>query len=279
MKKKRPPTPRRKELERAAREIRLKLVEMSHAAGTPHLASGLSCVDILVAAYGKVLRADPTRPDDPERDRFILSKGHAAAALYATLAHCGWFPPEWLDTFGQHGSRLAEQPAPACAPGVELATGSLGHGLPVGLGMAMAARILKRKHRVFVLLSDGECNEGSVWEAAMFAPNHGMEKLMVIVDYNRWQATGRSDEIMALRSLKKKWQSFGWNASEIDGHDIGSLADAMKRLPDGSGRPVAVIARTVKGKGISFMEDDNNWHYRVPTADEVRAAREELGLA
>ncbi len=265
------------DLERIAREIRFRLVRMSHAAGTPHLASALSCVDILVAAYWNVLRLDPSKPDDPDRDRFILSKGHAATALYATLAARGFFPETWLDTFARHGSRLAEQPAPGCAPGVELATGSLGHGLPVGLGMALAALIQKRKHRVFVLMSDGECNEGTVWEAALFAPNRQTERLTVIVDYNKWQATGRSDEVMALPSLPKKWEAFGWNACEVDGHDVAALTRAMESLSD-DGRPKAIIANTIKGRGISFMQDDNNWHYRVPNAEEVSAAEKELGL-
>lgn len=267
------------DLEQMARRIRFKLIEMSNRAGTPHLGSALSCVDILVAAYFTAVRIDERKPDDPLRDRCILSKGHAATALYATLAERGFFPKEWLDTFAQHGSPLAEQPAPNCAPGVELATGSLGHGLPVGIGMAMAARIQKRDYRVFVIMSDGECNEGSVWEAAMFAPATELEKLMVIVDYNKWQATGRSNEVMALSPLVKKWEAFGWSASEIDGHDMAGLVEAMSRVPNGSGKPIALIANTIKGKGVSFMEDDNNWHYRVPKPDEVAAARKELGLA
>ncbi|MEW6303823.1 MAG: transketolase [Verrucomicrobiota bacterium] len=267
------------ELELAARQIRFKLVEMSHAAGTPHLGSAMSCVDILVAAYWRVLKLHADQPNDPNRDRFILSKGHAATALYATLATRGFFPTEWLDTFAKHRSPLAEQPAPGCAPGVELATGSLGHGLPVGVGMALAARIQKRDYRVFVVMSDGECNEGTVWEAAMFAPGQKLEKLCVVIDYNKWQATGRSNEIMALPSLVEKWRAFGWNASEVDGHDLGALIRAISRVPDGSGKPVAIIAHTVKGKGVSFMEDDNNWHYRIPKAEEVAAAKKELGLA
>jgi transketolase len=264
------------ELERIARQIRFKLVQMSHAAGTPHLGSALSCVDILVAAYWRVLRLDPQRPSDPLRDRFILSKGHAATALYATLAHRGFFPLSLLDTFAQHRSPLAEQPSPNCAPGVELATGSLGHGLPVGVGMALAGKIQRHDYRVFVVMSDGECNEGSVWEAAMFAPNHSLDRLAVIIDYNKWQATGRSNEIMALASLARKWEAFGWSSCEVDGHDLSALSQAMSRVPDGTGKPVAVIAHTIKGKGVSFMEDDNNWHYRVPKADEVEAARREL---
>lgn len=261
-----------------ARRIRFKLVEMSHAAGTPHLGSALSCVDILVAAYWTALRIDPAQPADPSRDRFILSKGHAASALYAVLAERGFFPAVWLDTFAQHKSPLAEQPAPGCAPGVELATGSLGHGLPVALGMALAGRIQKQSYKVLVTMSDGECNEGSVWEAALFAPAQRLENVAVIIDYNKWQATGRSNEIMALSPLSEKWAAFGWSAREVDGHDLGALVEALRSIPDGSGKPVAIVAHTTKGRGISFMENDNNWHYRIPKKEEVQAARKELGL-
>jgi transketolase len=267
------------DLDLIARQLRFKLIQMSHAAGTPHLGSAMSCVDILVAAYWNVLRIDATKPADAGRDRFILSKGHAASALYAVLAERGFFPKDWLDSFGKHRAPLAEQPAPNCAPGVELATGSLGHGLPVGVGMAMAARIQKCDYRVFVCLSDGECNEGSVWEAAMFAPGQRLDHLCVIVDYNKWQATGRSDEVMALAPLHDKWAAFGWNAHDVDGHDIATLTRLMKSVPDGTGKPLAIIANTIKGKGVSFMQDDNNWHYRIPKSGEVEAARKELGLA
>ena len=184
-----------------------------------------------------------------------------------------FFRRHWLDTFAQHHSPLAEQPAPGCAPGVELATGSLGHGLPVGLGMALAGRIQKQDYRVLVVMSDGECNEGSVWEAALFAPNQKLGNVAIIIDYNKWQATGRSNEIMALPSLRDKFAAFGWSAREVDGHDIAALAAALENFPDGSGQPVAIVAHTIKGRGVSFMEDDNNWHYRVPTADEVAAAK------
>jgi transketolase len=267
------------DLELIARRLRFKLIEMSHAAGTPHLGSALSCVDILVAAYWNILKIDSTRPQDPLRDRFILSKGHAASALYATLAERHFFPAAWLDNFAKHHSPLAEQPAPNCAPGVELATGSLGHGLPVGLGMALAGRIQKQDYRVFVVMSDGECNEGSVWEAALFAPAQKLENVAIIIDYNKWQATGRSNEVMNLPSLRDKFAAFGWSASEVDGHDISALTAAMEKVPNGSGRPVAIVAHTVKGRGVSFMQDDNNWHYRVPTADEVLASKKELNLA
>jgi transketolase len=266
------------ELDLVARRVRGKLVELSHRSGASHLGSSLSCVDILVAAYWRCLRINPRRPDDPDRDRFILSKGHAATTLYTVLALRGYFPEALLDTFGRDGGVLPEQPSPGCAPGVELATGSLGHGLPVGLGMALAARIQGRSYRVFVCLSDGECNEGSVWEAALLAPAQRLDHVAVIIDYNKWQATGRSNEVMALAPLRQKWEAFGWDAVEVDGHDLSALVRVLVRVPNGSGKPLAVVAHTVKGKGVPFMEDDNNWHYRIPTADEVRKAREILRI-
>jgi transketolase len=260
-----------------AARIRARVVEMSHVAETPHLGSSLSCVDMLVAAYWATLRIDPKHPLDPDRDRFILSKGHAATALYATLAERGFFDPKLLDTYDEDGAALPEHPGLQCVPGVEAATGSLGHGLPIALGMALAARIQKRPTRCLVLMSDGECEEGSVWEAAMFAPAQKLDTVTVMIDYNKWQATGRSDEIMALAPLAEKWRAFGWDACEVDGHDLDALLAALTKEPDGSGRPRALVCHTVKGKGVSFMEDDNNWHYRIPTADEVRKARVELG--
>ncbi len=261
-----------------SRKIRGKLVEMSHKAGTPHLGSCLSCVDILVASYWSAVKIDPKNPNDPKRDRFILSKGHAAPALYATLANRGFFSTDLLDKFNENGSPLAEQPGPECVPGLELATGSLGHGLSVGIGIAIAGRVQNQSYRVFVVMSDGECNEGSVWEAALIAPAHKLENLITIIDYNKWQATGRSNEVMSLDPFKQKWESFGWSAYEIDGHDLNALTQILANVPDGSGKPIAVIAHTVKGKGISFMQDDNNWHYRSPNEDEVKKAKQELGL-
>jgi transketolase len=261
-----------------AARIRARVIEMSHAAETPHLGSSLSCVDLLGATYWGPLRIDPQRPLDPDRDRFILSKGHAATALYAVLAERGFFDPALLETYDTDGGALPEHPGLQCVPGVEAATGSLGHGLPLALGMALAARIQGRPSRQFVLMSDGECEEGSVWEAAMFAPAQKLDRVVVMIDYNKWQATGRSDEIMALAPLAEKWRAFGWDACEVDGHDLSAVLAAISREPDGTGRPRVIVAHTVKGKGVSFMEDDNNWHYRIPTADEVRRARVELGL-
>jgi len=262
-----------------SRRIRARLVEMSHVAETPHLGSSLSCVDMLVAAYWGFLRIAPSHPLDPNRDRFILSKGHAATALYAALAERGFFDPKLLDTYNEDGAALPEHPGLQCVPGVEAATGSLGHGLPIALGMALAARIQGRPTRCLVLMSDGECEEGSVWEAAMFAPAQKLDTVTVMIDYNKWQATGRSDEIMALAPLAEKWRAFGWDACEVDGHDLDALLAALRREPDGTGRPRAIVCHTVKGKGVSFMEDDNNWHYRIPTAEEVEKARVELWQA
>lgn len=266
------------ELDAIARRIRARLVEMSHAARAPHLGSSLSCVDILVAAYWGPVRVAPQHAADPSRDRFILSKGHAAAALYAVLAERGFFPPDWLATYGEPGSRLPEQMSPGCVPGVEVATGSLGHGLSLGAGMALAGRVQRRDYRVWVVLSDGECNEGSVWEAAMFAAARRLTKLFVVVDFNRWQATGRSEEILALQPLADKWAAFGWQVAEVDGHDVGVLRRWLTQRAQAADGPACIIAHTVKGRGVSFMEDDNNWHYRIPTAAEVQAARAELGL-
>ena len=265
------------QLQQIIREIRGQLVEMSHRTGAPHLGSALSCVEILAAAYWTCLRIDPAHPEDPDRDRLLLSKGHAATTLYAALAYRGFFPVTRLDTFAQAGGNLPEHPSAHCVPGVEIASGSLGHGLSLGLGMALAGRIQDRRYRVYVVMSDGECNEGSVWEAALLAPAHRMENLCAVIDYNKWQATGRSNEVTALPSLREKWAAFGWSSSEVDGHDLQAVSRVLSRVPDGTGKPVAIIAHTVKGKGISFMEDDNNWHYRIPTADEVRRAKQELG--
>ena len=192
------------ELNQISAKLRAQVIQMSHNAKAPHLGSSLSCIDILTVLYWHTLSIKPENPNDSNRDRFILSKGHAAAALYATLAHKGFFPVETLNTYVQAGSYLAEHPSPHGIPGVEAATGSLGHGLPVGLGMALAAKINNQNYKTYVLMSDGECNEGSVWEAAMFAASNKLDNVIAFIDYNKWQATGRSNEILALESLKDK---------------------------------------------------------------------------
>jgi transketolase len=263
-----------------ATRLRGDVVEMSHRCHVSHLASALSCVDIVVAAYWGVLDVTAENVNSRTRDRFVLSKGHAAPILYAALARLGIISNEILTTIGQEGSPLAEQPAPHCVPGVEWATGSLGHGLGVTIGILLAARLQKNPVKAVVLLSDGECNEGSVWEAAMFAPSRGLDNLVVVIDFNKWQATGRSREIMALDPLAAKWAAFGWHSEEVDGHDIQALQSAMRAaFARRDGRPSAIIAHTVKGKGISFMEDDNNWHYLTPNEEQLARALHELGLA
>lgn len=266
-------------LRRIAAELRGEVIGMSHRAKTPHLGSALSCMDLLVALYWGFLRIDPQKPDAPDRDRFILSKGHAAPALYTVLCAREFFPQLLIEEYGKDGAALAEHPAPSCAPGVEWATGSLGHGLSAGTGMALAGRLQQRQYRTVVLLSDGECNEGSVWEAAMFAAAQKIGSLTVLVDYNKWQATGRSDEVMALAPLREKWEAFGWESLEIDGHNFAEIVGALARVAlPGRDRPLAIVANTIKGRGVSFMEDDNNWHYRIPNAEELASARKELAL-
>jgi transketolase len=266
-------------LERISREIRFKLIELSHRAQSAHLAGALSCVDLLVALYWTKLRVDGQKPLDPDRDRLIFSKGHAVSALYTVLARRGFFPESLLEQYNVEGGSLPEQPSPGCAPGVEWATGSLGHGLGVGLGIALSARILNRSFGAYTVMSDGECQEGSVWEAAMLAPRHKLSNLVALVDFNKWQATGRSCEVMEMEPMKAKWEAFGWNAREVDGHNIGQIIDALHSPVSDPDRPLAIIAHTVKGKGVSFIEDDNNWHYRSPSAEEVEKAKIELLLA
>jgi transketolase len=260
--------------------LRSRIIETSSLSGTPHLGSCLSCVDLLVALYFNELKIDPSNPHDPLRDRFILSKGHGVPALFQVLAMRGFYPESWLKDYGKDGGIFAEHPpTPDHLAGIEAATGSLGHGLPIGLGMALAGRIQKQVFNVYTVVGDGECNEGSVWEAAMLAAAQKVSNLCVFVDFNKWQATGRSEEVMALNSLSGKWQAFGWNAIEIDGHNYEQILAALNTFKIESTRPTAIIAHTIKGKGVSFMQNDNNWHYRIPTAEEVKMAKLELGIA
>ncbi len=267
------------EMEQIARTVRAHVVRLSHVAKTPHLGSSLSCADLLVAAYWGALNLDPAQPKSPGRDRFVLSKGHAATTLYATLALRGFFPVAKLDEYNREGMSLQEHPGPQCAPGVEAATGSLGHGICVATGMAQSARITGAPWKVIAIVSDGECNEGSTWEAALYAAANKLSNLTMMVDYNKWQATGRSDEVLGLAPLARKWSSFGWDAHEVDGHNMAAIVELLRRSPDPDGRPRVLVAHTVKGKGVSFMEDDNNWHYRTPTADELKLAYAEIGVS
>jgi transketolase len=234
-----------------------------------HVGSSLSLIEILRVLYDDILRFDPARPDWPERDRCILSKGHGCIALYALLADKGFFPADALDRFCHVGGILGGHPEQGKVPGVEASTGALGHGLSIGVGMALAARMQKRSSRVIVVTGDGEINEGSVWEAALAAGKHGLDNLTVVVDYNKLQSAGATRNIQDLEPLADKWTSFGFNVREVDGHDVQGLRDCFKALPFEPGRPSAVIAHTVKGKGIPFAEHDATWHHKSRISDDV----------
>lgn len=262
-----------------ANRIRRRVIEMIHRAKTSHVGSVFSTVDILAVLYEKILRLDPTQPDWIERDRFILSKGHACAGLYAVLAERGFFPESWLEEFCVDGGRLAGHATHIGVPGVEVSTGSLGHGLALACGMALVGKRENRPFRVFTMLSDGECDEGSTWEAALFAPFHRLDNLVSIVDYNKIQSLGAVKEVLDLNPLAAKWQSFGWSVLEIDGHDIAQIEDAFRTIPAQSGSPTCIIAHTIKGKGVSFMENKLLWHYRSPDQGELRLALAELDEA
>jgi transketolase len=259
-----------------AKEIRKKVLKMMFDSQTSHLASSLSEVDILTVLYFKILSIDPQNPWSDLRDRFILSKGHGAAALYAVLAQRGFFSEEILNSYCQNGGKLPGHSTRACVPGVEVSTGSLGHGLSMGAGMAIAAKNDEKKYRIFVLMSDGECEEGSVWEAALFASHHKLDNLIGIVDYNKLQAFGRTNEILALEPLKEKWTAFGWQVKEIDGHNFTEIEESLSKIPFEKGKPSLLICHTIKGKGISFMEDRLEWHYKNLTKEEYQKALKEL---
>lgn len=267
--------PDKLELAATARRVRASVVRMAHDGKAPHVGSALSCVDLLVALYFYAMKNDPAEPSAPERDRFVLSKGHGCTAHYAALAERGYFPKSVLSEYAQDGGRLAEHPSRASVPGIDVATGSLGHGLPIAAGMALSAKMRGQTHRTYALLSDGECLEGSVWEAAIFAAARHLDNLVVIVDFNRWSAMARTDTL--LEPLAVKWTAFGWLAREVDGHNLSDIVEALVSVPAVPGRPTAIIARTVKGKGVSFMEDDLEWHYRPPSAEDLARALEEIG--
>lgn len=264
-------------LDKKATALRLAIIELSKSTKTPHIGSSLSCADILLAAYNGGLNISPEIVNSPARDRLVFSKGHCATALVCTLAQSGFFSMEELSKIFNREGGIQEHPNYRCIPGVENASGSLGHGLPLGLGMAMASRITQIPFRVCVVMGDGECNEGSIWEAAMFASAQKVSNLCAIIDFNRWQATGRSCEIMQLESFSEKWQAFGWKTVECDGHNPYEIRNLLASFGQGD-KPFAIIAHTIKGKGVSIMEDDNNWHYRIPNDEEMAIARKELGL-
>ena len=262
------------QIKRLADERRADAATMICRAKTGHTGGAMSALDILSTLYYHVLRVRPDAPDWPERDRFLLSKGHSVEGYYALLADRGFFPKEELQTFSQAGSRLIGHPNNA-VPGVEVCTGALGHGLPVGVGMALAAKRLKQPWRTFVLMGDGEQAEGSVWEAAMAASNYKLDNLYAIIDRNGLQISGSTEDVMALESLREKWAAFGWAVDEADGHDIPALIDYF----DGAraqGKPHCLIAHTVKAKGLPFAENRKEWHHKVPTAEQLEEAYRSL---
>ena len=262
-----------------ARRLRIHALRMTSRGGSSHIGSILSIADILAVLYGEVLQVDPARPDWPQRDRFILSKGHAGAGVYAVLAERGFFPVERLEQHYQDGSMLSGHISHKGVPGVEFSTGSLGHGLPVGAGMAYGAQLDGRSHRVVVLLSDGECDEGSNWEAILFAAHHRLVRLLAIIDYNKIQSLDSVERTLALEPFADKWRAFGWRVLEADGHDHVALRSALTQPPDADGRPTVLLAHTVKGKGVSFMENKVLWHYRTARDGEFDAALKELEQA
>lgn len=257
-------------------KIRRHGLDMTRISKGSHIGSILSLADIIGVLYSDVLRYDIDDPKDDARDRFILSKGHAGAAVYSVLAEVGFFPVTELMSHYANGSRLSGHISHKGVPGIELSTGSLGHGLSVGAGMALAAKKDKKNHRVFVTLGDGECNEGSIWEAALFANHFKLSNLVAIIDHNKMQSLTFCDNTLAITPLEEKWRAFGWNVIEVDGHNHEKLRNAFLMNADQNEKPTCVIAHTVKGKGISFMENDILWHYRSPQGEEFDAAVAEL---
>jgi len=265
-----------KEIEEKARAIRRHVVEMTANAGVGHQGGPLSAADMFAALYFNVLRVDPNRPAWPDRDRFVLSKGHAASGFYATLAERGFFPVEELLTFGLINSRLQLHPDMHMLPGVEASTGSLGQGISIAVGMALAGKMDKKDYRVYSMISDGESQEGQVWEAAMFAGNHGLDNLTVLLDNNDVQQCGNVSIQNDVHPLPEKWRAFKWNVLDIDGHSVPAILEAIEQAKAAKGKPTVIIAHTIKGKGVSFMEGEFEWHSKPLSKELAEQALSEL---
>lgn len=259
-----------------ARQLRKDTLNIIYKAKSPHIGSSFSVIELLVALYFVELVVSPDKTDDEARDVFIMSKGHGCPALYSILAYKGFINQDTLSGFGINGGTLGLHPNRDVKLGIEVSTGSLGHGLSIGAGMALAAKYDRTTRRVFVMLGDGETNEGSVWEAAMFSAQHKLDNLVAIIDHNKIQALGRTEEVISLEPFADKWRSFGWETAEIDGHDFKHVIGNLERIPFKPGKPSVLIAHTVKGKGVSFMENDLLWHYRCPDEAEYTRALQEL---
>jgi len=262
-------------LKKKAVERRIDIINMIFKAKSGHTGGSLSAVEILVVLFYKIMRIDPKNPKWEDRDRFVLSKGHSAEVYYSILADLGFFPKKELENYCKYGSMLTGHPTTK-VPGVEVNTGALGHGLAVGIGMAIAGKMDKKNYKVYVLMGDGELDEGSVWEAAQIAAHYQLDNLIGIVDRNRLQITGDTEEVLKLENLVDKWAAFGWQVIQVDGHNIEELVQTFKEIPLVDKKPHLVIARTIKGKGISFIEGDKSWHHRVPSDEEYKRALAEL---
>lgn len=261
---------------RTANEIRKDIIRMLTEAGSGHPGGSLSCTDLLTALYFKVLRHDPKKPKWPDRDRLVLSKGHGAPALYAALAHAGYFPKEKLMTLRKLDSPLQGHPDMRRLPGLEASTGSLGQGLSIGVGIALAGKLDKKDYRTYVILSDGENHEGQIWEAASFAGHHKLDHLIAILDYNKYQLDDAIKNILDIEPIVDKWKAFGWHVFEIDGHDMNAIVETLERAKEVRGKPIMIVAHTIKGKGVSFMENNNHFHGVAPSKEEAARALKEL---
>lgn len=268
--------PTGEQLAQRANAFRLEILEMAVRGKGGHLGGSYSVIDVLTTLYYRVLSHDPSQPDWPDRDRLIFSKGHSCLALYCVLADLGYFPKADLETYYLNDGHLAGHPTFGSVTGVEATTGSLGHGLSISVGMAMSAKLDDMPRRVFTILGDGECNEGSVWEAFASGAQFKLDNLTAIVDCNGYESLGTVDEIMSIEPLGDRLRSFGWAVAEIDGHDFDQLIPSLENIPLEAGKPTAIISRTAKGKGVSFMENVSKWHYRAPSPDEAALARTEL---
>ena len=264
------------ELREMARTLRRHVVTMIGNAGSGHPGGSLSAVEIIATLFFHIMRYDPQNPQWEDRDRFVLSKGHAAPLLYATLAEAGYLPVDELSTLRKLGSRLQGHTDRTLTPGVEMSAGSLGQGLSFGIGMALAARLDARGYRVYTLLGDGECDEGQVWEAAMAASHFKLDNIVAIIDRNDIQLDGWTKDIMNIEPLAAKWRSFGWHTIEVNGHDLEELLAAFEEAKITKGQPTAIVAHTIKGKGVSFMENNPDFHGKVPNAEELKQALDEL---
>jgi len=264
-------------LETKAKRLRSEIIKMIYTAGSGHPGGSLSAADIITVLYFNQMKIKPEDPCWEDRDRFVLSKGHAVPALYATLARLDYFPKENLSTLRQVESILQGHPDMRKTPGIDMSTGSLGNGLSIGIGMALSARLSKKDYRVYVLIGDGECDEGGIWEAAMAAAKYRLDNLTAICDFNRVQLDGPIDEIMPLDSLPEKWKAFNWNVIEINGHKIEEILKALDEADQTKGKSTIIVAHTIKGRGVSFMENKFEWHGRAPNKEEYKIALQELG--